>query len=75
MPDSPDVPELPEVPAAPEVPELPADPELPAVPELPSPPDAPSRFVVQEEYVAVPSTLDIFIVKDPVPELYETTSP
>jgi hypothetical protein len=48
---------------------------VPAVPEVPSPPAAPSKFVVQEEYVAVPSTLDIFNVKDPVPELYETTSP
>jgi hypothetical protein len=57
------------------VPELPEDPELPAVPEVPSPPEAPSRFVVQEEYVAVPSTLNIFNVKDPLLELYETTSP
>ena len=54
----PEVAELPEVPdeaEVPEVPSAPLEPEEPAVPEEPSPPDAPSRFILQVEYVPLPT--------------------
>ena len=51
-------------------------PDVPDVPDVPSPPAAPSKLVVQ--LANVPTLVDIsvtLIVREPVEDVYETTSP